>query len=97
MINSLKDFKALVKLCRKHGIDAMEVGDIKFNLGPAPKTSSKRKSKGIDLDMPPEANISIPRFTGEVSPPDVIPTTELSEEDLMFYSATGTSDEQTEG
>jgi hypothetical protein len=33
-INSLKDFEALVKACRKNGISSMTVGDITFTLAP---------------------------------------------------------------
>lgn len=88
VINNLKDLKALVQLCRKEGIDAFEIGDIKFNLGAKPKR--ERKHTPIEFDIP-EASVKIPQYNPIVKQvvADVIKTDDLTQEELLFYSATG--------
>lgn len=60
-IPDLKLLEQLIKLCRKTGIDAMELGDLKFNLGPEPKAKSRVKLRSVSEDFP-EASIKIPQF-----------------------------------
>lgn len=85
-INSLKEFKALIKACRSLGVDAIEVGDLKVVIGKEP---FKASNKAIDEIAFPEASIQVPRFNGDVEAPDKPLTDELTEEQLMFFSAQG--------
>lgn len=85
-IDSLKDLEKLVKLCRKLGIDAVEIGDLKFNLGQPPQTIRKNQ---IVQSMFSDADIKIPKYNPVVSDstPDIIKTDELTQEQLLFYSS----------
>lgn len=103
-INDIKDLEKVVKLCRRLGIDALEVDNIKFNLGLAPKRQRLQSNPANDF---PEANIKIPLYTpvsaggansaamGEVSSSSTINIEELTEEQLLNWSVTDDSVEQT--
>lgn len=86
-LESIKDLEALVKLCRKHGIEAIEVDNVKFSLGSAPKRVSILRSED------PLADARIPMFNGITNPnvaqvvADQIKTDELSPDQLLFYSS----------
>lgn len=90
VIKDLKKLQKLVQLCRKEGIEAFELGEMRFTLGAKPRV--QRKSVDIANDFP-EANIKIPQYNPVVSDKvqaiveDVIKTDELTEEDLLFYSS----------
>lgn len=77
MITDLKELKQLVSLCRKAGIDAIEVGDIKISFGRAPMTLVKSKKAK-------EANTLVEDYN--IDMPDI-----LTPEQLMFYSAQTTA------
>lgn len=89
-IKNLKEFKALVKACRSLGIDAMEVGNIKFNLGPIPKSGTIIPNKDIPTL---EESVVVPQYNGHINDPitepDIPDTEMLTEDQLMFYSAQG--------
>lgn len=87
-IENLKELQKVIALCRKLNVEAMEIGDIRFNLGPAP-TKPTRQRHVIDFS---EANIVIPRPniidpTIQETVQETIKTDELSEEALLFYSS----------
>lgn len=84
-IDTLKDLEKLVKLCRRLGIDAMEIGDIKFGLGQLPVIPKKSNIQS----MFQEADLRIPKYNPVVtdSTPDIIKTDELTDEQLLFYSS----------
>lgn len=86
-IDTLKDLKKLVELCRKVGIDAMEIGDIKFNLSPIALPKAKAST---GYWATPEAEIKIPQYSPVASniTADIIKTDELTADELLFYSAT---------
>lgn len=89
-IESLKEFEKLVKLCRKIGVDAMEIDNIKFNLGSLPRSSKRLPS--IDENVFPEEQVSVPKYNGklseEVEPQGRIETADdLTEEQKMFLSS----------
>jgi hypothetical protein len=93
-IKTLKDLEKVVRLCRKLGVEAFECGNIKFNLGPAPKAKAKRYNVAADI---PEAALKIPQFTPaetETQTDNPIKTDELSEDELLFYSAVDATQEQ---
>lgn len=86
-IDSLKDLKALLRLCRQEGVEAFELGDIKFNLSPNLPVKAQTRYK---------AEETVTTFTpGGITEEVQIPTTGLTQEQLLFYSSQGPmSDEQ---
>ena len=85
-IKDLSDLKKLIKLCRTTGIESIKVDGIEMHLGAAPRRAIKAKPEVL---QDPLANASIPKFNGytEVKVEEKILTEELSDEQLMFYSA----------
>ena len=80
-ISNFKDLEKLVKLLRKHGIEAVKIDGIELHLGPSPLTApTKRPVAAYQApQLTPTDGVSIPQ-------PD-IETEELTEEQLLFYSA----------
>jgi len=89
-----KDFKKLVAMCRKLGIQHYKCADYEFTLGPSPLRSSrtaKRPRPPMKLDLR-SAGVE----TDDIDEADeLIPTAGLSQEDLLFWS-TGVAQEITE-
>lgn len=94
MIENLKDLQKIIALCRKQGVTHIKIGDLELNLGSMPPKPSKPVDYSNDF---PEANIQVPQYE-EYSAPDTldtkaiadkIATSELTEEQLLFYSAQG--------
>jgi hypothetical protein len=84
-IKSLKEFKVLIKACRSLGINTIEVGTLKCTLGHLPLKADK--GPNIDTTAFPEASIKVPQYNGPIADVEPIKTEDLSEEQLMFYSA----------
>lgn len=86
VVNSLKELDKLIQLCRKRGIQSIKVDNIEMHLGEQkPKTTYKKDSLIKDW-------ANNPYNPGEITIPTSIPDTietpdELTEEQLMFYSA----------
>lgn len=78
-IESLKELKALLKLCREQGVEAFEVGEIKFNLGPAPIKQYYTPKKQVDLPITP----------GGITEDTKIATDLPDQEALLFWSTQG--------
>lgn len=93
-IKDLKALEELVKLCRKVGIDAFELGPMKFNLGAEPKAKPRRRPTLVSNDFP-EASIKVPQYNPLIKPmsdamiitDNSIKTDELTPEQLLFYSS----------
>lgn len=91
-VENLKDFNKLVKLCRQLGVDSIRVGDVECRLGPLPLKKVDRSLRTSPYSLPltdPLANAQIANNIEYVD--DVIETDELTEEQKLFYSATGES------
>jgi hypothetical protein len=73
MIENLKDLERLLKLCRRQGVQEIELGTVKLKLGDLPV-----------VETPHVAGDTEPRDP-YVDFPDVV----LTPEQLMFYSAGG--------
>lgn len=93
-IKNLKDLENLFKVCRKNGIDAFEVGSIKFNMGTEPQKAKRYKpvseDKANPIDPLAPGGISdrmqvplpnIPRYEPE------IPSDALTQDQLIDWSA----------
>lgn len=85
-INSLKELNSLIKLCRKTGVQSIKVDGIEFHLSSIVDTPSPRKSIAFDI---PEAELKVPQFSGigDKSIQDRIDTSELTDEQMLYYSA----------
>ena len=81
-IETIKDLDKLMQLCRKRGISAIEVDNIKFNLGVEP-VAQKQPQYSPQPQMP------------TYSPGGITPDTTdgLTEDQLLFYSVSETQDQ----
>jgi hypothetical protein len=81
-VENLKDLKKLIQLCRQLGVDAFEVGEIKFNLGSLPQPI--RQSKAVKTTITPTL------APGGITDDTKIPTSEwdtMTDEQKLFWSA----------
>lgn len=87
-IENLRDLKKLIQLCRLTGVEAIEIGDIKMNLGPTPTIirSTKLKSE-------PNQTFTTPYAPGGITAEIQIPTDGITEEQMLFWSAQGTENQ----
>lgn len=86
----IKKLKQIIQLCRKTGVTSIKLDGLELQLGAMPM---QRKIQDFSIDFP-EANIKVPQYqeltevnTKEMA--DKIATDELTEEQLLFYSAQG--------
>ncbi len=80
-IDNLKDLQRLIQLCRKLGVDAIEVDNVKMNLGSKPErirtsTASKVHSTQSTVYAP-----------GGITEDTEVPS--LTNDQLLFWSAQG--------
>ena len=88
-IENLKELQKVISLCRRLGVEAMEVDGVKFNLGSESRTIRKLQIVADDFS---EANLKVPKpnlITQSVQETvaDVIKTDGLTDEQLLFYSS----------
>lgn len=80
IINNLKDLDKVIQLCRKRGVDTIKIDGIEVQLGMAP----------IKEDSTKQATRSVPSQTfapGGITEDTKIPADTLTEEELLFWSA----------
>lgn len=87
-IENLKDLQKLIQLCRKTGIEAIEVDNVKINLGPAPIILQKQPKF-----VKPQETFEV-HTPGGITEEIQIPTNGLTEEQLLYYSSQGPTDQQ---
>ena len=88
-VDNLKDLQKLIQLCRKTGVEAIEVDGVKMNLGPAP--FSQKQAKAVTKSAPYETfQVHTP---GGIIEEIQIPTDGLTEEQLLMWSV-GATDEK---
>jgi len=82
-INSVKDLETLIKMLRKNGVEAVKIDGLELVLGRQPETVKRTKAPkesfsigGIDETTKIDVNVQVPEDT-------------LSDEALLFWSATG--------
>lgn len=83
-IESLKDLKKLIALCRSTGVEAIEVEGLKMNLGPTPMIVKQVKNNKVQENQ----------VDNTITEDMKIPTDGLTEEQLLYYSAQGHTNEQ---
>lgn len=81
-IDSQKDLAKLIALCRKTGVQSIRVDNIEFHLGEAPLVTSSK----------PKSSISLPKAESPSTGPDVVESDEMTEEQLLMWSVTGSPD-----
>ncbi len=84
-IKDIKDLQKVITLCRKLGVESIKVDNVEFHLGAAPIKTYLGQGliKGI------KESITTPTFIpGGITEDVQIPTDGLTEEQLLFYSAT---------
>jgi hypothetical protein len=101
-IDNLTELKKLIKACRELGVEAIKIDGIELainhNLGLGQKAIKARKTLPDYSSDFPEAGLSLrPQNATTALPealklksdevPDIIDTDELSQEQLLFYSA----------
>ncbi len=79
-IESLKQLDQLMKLCRKQGVSAIEIDNIKFNLGPEPISQVNRQAHSNPI-------VSGTFDPGAITLPDKIDTEEMTDEQKLFGSS----------
>lgn len=79
-VESLRELKALIKMCQSQGVKAIEIDNIKLELNPPAPKQKRYKQVPEFADLPLEAQLKVPQM-------EPIPTDELTEEQLMYYSA----------
>lgn len=92
-VKDLKDLEKVIKLCRRMGIEAIEVDNVKLNLGPAPKPVTQHS---VASDFP-EASMKIPQYTATSGDPDAITSDELTPEQLLMWSSAEAPTDTVEG
>lgn len=88
-VENLKDLKALIALCQKSGVAAITIDGIQMNFI-APQAKA-RASPPMNLDMPPEYSAQI-TVDEPYSDKDLAASGDLNEEQRLFYSAQGYSE-----
>jgi hypothetical protein len=84
-VSTLKDLDKLIKLCRQRGIQSIKIDNIEMHLGDMPTTYRRQTSVNTKKSL----NTQVDNF-GEISDNTKIETSdELTEEQLLFYSAQG--------
>lgn len=83
----LKELQKVIQLCQKSGVTHIKLEGLELQLGSLP--TKLKKHKPFQHEASPEENIPVPQFVPmpvkQVA--ETIATDELSEEQLMFYSA----------
>lgn len=95
-LDTLKDLKNLIKLCRSTGVNSIKVDGIEIQLGVQPHKSSK----AVTFDIDPMSNLKVPQpnildpvaaakahAAQELAKiQDYIETDEMTEDQKLFYS-----------
>jgi hypothetical protein len=79
MIETLKDLEKLFKLCRKQGVQEIDLGTVKFKLGDLPQREEQYQD--IQVDEEPTN-----KYAG-------FPEGNLTPEQLMHYASGGTPED----
>lgn len=92
VINSLKELKKLILLCRQTGVQSMKIDGIELHLGTLPKQTVR----SIDTNVFPEESIKVPAYTPVIEDDGKVDEETLTDEQLLFYSSRSDTPEQTD-
>lgn len=87
-IKNFNDLKKIILLCRRQSVQSIKIGTLELHLGAAVRQKQKQIDYSSDI---PEANVQIPKFTGEITAPDPVTTDELTPEQMLMWSAGGSN------
>jgi len=86
-IDSIKQLKQIIALCRSAGVSDVKIDGIEMHLGPLPVKRSNKAATAFSAF--PEAQVPVPAYNGPEQPgfdkidmPD-----DLSDEQKLFWSA----------
>lgn len=82
----MKDLEKLIKLLRRTGVASFKADGVELSMGNPPKSAYK----AINVPQDPLANVSIPQPNikeDEEGVDKIASTDELTEDQLLFYSA----------
>lgn len=83
-LDSLKELKALIRLCKSEGIDSIKIDNIEFQVNlSTSKSTTKRQDKFVAT--PEMQSAFIPG--GITEDTRIFSPDELTEEQLLFYSS----------
>lgn len=89
-IENIKELAKVIALCRKQGVLAIKIDGIELQLSPTVNQVRAPQLTDFSNDFP-EAQVQVPKYSpiADASPDSVDMPDELSEEQLMFYSSQG--------
>jgi hypothetical protein len=91
-INNLKELQAVIRLAHKSNITEMTIDGVTFKLGASPTKKISKSNLDYSKDFP-EANIQVPKYqpVPATTAQELVANTtaDLTEEQLLFYSAQG--------
>jgi len=98
-IDNLKMLQKVIAFCRKQNVTSIKIDGIELTISLQSRTEKRPKGRDLSLDLDiPEANIPVPQFQGSSQPivkdkdftqGEIETPDELSEEQLMMWSAQG--------
>ena len=83
-IDSLKQLKAIVRLCQESGVSSIEIDNVKMIISPK---AQQPQAPDLSAFMPPEAAVRI-SYNGPIAEPEEPKVEGLTEEQLMNWSVT---------
>lgn len=54
-----KELRALLKVCREFGVDAVEFGDVKLNFGEMPVEMAAQPKEGMQMNVPSDEEMAM--------------------------------------
>lgn len=76
-ITDIKQLELIIKLCRKTGVESIKIDNVELHLGAEPRKETKA----------PKANKKVMYAPGGITEETQIETDALTEDELLFYSA----------
>lgn len=91
-IESLKDLRQVLQLCQRLGVTDIKIDGIEAKIQPVKAT----RSSNFDLELPPEASMSVPLYQAQTSViggndviEDIDMPDQLTDDQLLMWSSKG--------
>ena len=85
-VNNIKELQAIMKLCRKEGVDIIKIDGLEFHLKDKETIISDKKTFSMPA-FKPSIEMQSAYIPGGITEDTQIITDQLSEEQMLFYSA----------
>ncbi len=90
-IETLKDLKEAILLCRKQGVQSIKIDNVEFHLGDLPVVQKRVKKQQVSLDNLPKQKTFLPNEVTEdskiINEIAAIDSDELTDEQKLFWSS----------